>query len=120
MPHSPDGDRRYHGPARSAERSPCADRCDHCGAPWVCRKLLLKIDVDETNIDRLESLSCDEIFAERERDYRESYRAIPPLDKLCERYGDAENRRIYIMSRDVEERWLDMHRRAIGTAPPID
>src|SRR5262249_39366988 len=37
------------------------------------RKLQLKIDVDETNIDRLESLSCDEVFAARERDYLESY-----------------------------------------------
>jgi hypothetical protein len=31
------------------------------------RKLLLKLDVDETNIDRLENASCEEIFAERER-----------------------------------------------------
>jgi hypothetical protein len=27
------------------------------------RKLLLKLDVDETNIDRLENASCEEIFA---------------------------------------------------------
>ena len=31
------------------------------------RKLLLKLDVDEANIDYLENASCDEIFTERER-----------------------------------------------------
>ena len=73
------------------------------------RKLLLKVDVGETNIDRLQRASCEEIFAEREREYQESYRDIPLLDELCSRYGDADNRKIYIMSRDVEGRWLDMH-----------
>jgi hypothetical protein len=47
------------------------------------RKLLLKIDVDETNIDRLENTSCEEIYAERERQYQDSYRRIPALDDLC-------------------------------------
>jgi hypothetical protein len=84
------------------------------------RKLLLKLDVDETNIDRLENTSCEEIFAEREREYQESYQTIPALDELCARYGDPANRRIYIMSRDVEGRWIDLHRHANGTKPPID
>jgi hypothetical protein len=84
------------------------------------RKLLLKLDVDETNIDYLETASCDEIFAERQRQYQESYRLIPALDELCARYGDAANRKIYMMSRDVEGRWLDLHARATGTRPPID
>ena len=43
-------------------------------------------------------MSCEEAFAEREREYQESYRAIPALDELCEHYGDPENRRIYMMS----------------------
>jgi hypothetical protein len=84
------------------------------------RKLLLKLDVDETNIDRLENASCEEIFAEREREYQESYQRIPELDELCARYGDPANRRIYMMSRDVEGRWIDLHRHATGTKPPID
>jgi hypothetical protein len=84
------------------------------------RKLLLKLDVDETNIDYLETASCEEIFAERERQYQESYRLIPALDELCARYGDAANRKIYMMSRDVEGRWLDLHARAMGARPPID
>jgi hypothetical protein len=84
------------------------------------RRLILKLDVDETNIDRLEKSSCEEIFAEREREYQKSYRRIPALDELCSRYGDSGNRRIYMMSRDVEGRWLDMYGRETGVRPPLD
>jgi hypothetical protein len=84
------------------------------------RRVILKLDVDETNIDYLEQTSCEQIFAERERQYQDSYREIPALDELCARYGDPTNRRIYMMSRDVEGRWLEMHEHATGTKPPID
>jgi hypothetical protein len=84
------------------------------------RQLLLKLDVDETNIDHLEHTPCEEIFNERERQYQESYASIPALDELCSRYGDLTNRKIYMMSRDVEGRWLDLHARATGCRLPID
>jgi len=84
------------------------------------RRLSLKLDVDETNIDYLERAPCEEVFATRERAYQESYRTIPPLDELCFRYGDRTNRRIYTMSRDVEGRWLDLHQRDTGASKPID
>jgi len=84
------------------------------------RRLVLKLDVDESNIERLESTPYEKIFAQRELEYQESYRAIPALDELCERYGNAENRRIYMMSRDVEGRWLDLHQRETGASKPID
>jgi hypothetical protein len=84
------------------------------------RRLLLKLDVDESNIDWLESTPCDQIFAERELEYQSSYQAIPSLDELRDRYGDTDNRRIYAMSRDVEGRWLDLHRNATGVSKPID
>jgi hypothetical protein len=84
------------------------------------RKLLLKLDVDETNIDYLENTSCEEIFAKRERQYQESYLFIPALDELCSRYGDSTNRKIYMMSRDVEGRWMDLHEATTGTKTPID
>ena len=82
------------------------------------RKLLLKLDVDETNIDSLELASCEEIFAERERQYQESYRHIPSLDELCSLYGDPTNRKIYMMSRDVEGRWMDLHEGATAPSRP--
>jgi hypothetical protein len=84
------------------------------------RRLLLKLDVDESNIDRLEKTPCEEIFVEREREYQDSYRATPLLDELCDRYGDSRSRRIYTMSRDVEGKWLDLHRHATGASKPID
>jgi hypothetical protein len=84
------------------------------------RRLLLKLDVDESNIDRLETTPCEETFRRREIEYQESYRAIPALDELCNRYGNPENRRIYVMSRDVEGRWLDLHKSETGTGKPID
>jgi hypothetical protein len=84
------------------------------------RRLVLKLDVDESNIDRLETMSSEETFAQRELEYQESYRAIPALDELCEHYGDPENRRIYMMSRDVKGRWLDLHQRETGASKPID
>jgi hypothetical protein len=71
------------------------------------RRLLLKLDVDDGNIGRLENASCEEIFLAREKEYRNSYIGIPGLDELCDRYGDLANRRAYTMSRDVEVRWLD-------------
>ena len=83
------------------------------------RRLILKLDVNETNIDYLESASCDEVFAAREREYQESYRQIPALDELCARYGDPANRKIYMMSRDIEGRWLGLHHRETGAPLPI-
>lgn len=84
------------------------------------RKLILKLDVNETNIERLDQMSCEDIFAERERLYQEEYRRIPPLAELCARYGDRDNRRVYMMSRDIEGRWLDLHERDTGIKAPID
>jgi hypothetical protein len=64
--------------------------------------------------------SCEEIFAERECQYQEYYRPIPALDELCSLYSDSTNRNIYMMSRDVEGRWLDLHERTTGTRVPVD
>jgi hypothetical protein len=84
------------------------------------RRLLLKLDVDEGNIERLEQTPCEEIFIQREQDYQLSYCTIPGLDELCDHYGDVNNRRVYMMSRDVEGRWLDLHQRDTGASKPID
>jgi hypothetical protein len=84
------------------------------------RRLQLKLDVNEANIDELEQQSCEEIFLVREREYQDSYRHIPALDEFVARYGDTTNRRVYMMSRDIEGRWLDLHRHETGEAPPID
>jgi hypothetical protein len=80
----------------------------------------LKLDVDETNIDELEASSCEEIYARRERLYRESDRAIPALDELISRHGDSFSRKVYMMSRDAEGRWLKLHERDTGIKAPLD
>jgi hypothetical protein len=84
------------------------------------RRLILKLDVNETNIDHLENSTCDDIFAARERQYQDDYRRIPALDELRSRYGDVTSRKVYVMSRDVEGRWMDLHERETGTKTPID
>jgi hypothetical protein len=84
------------------------------------RRLIMKLDVKEANIDELEQSSCEAIFAEREHVYREDYRRMPGHDELCERYGDRTNRQVYMLRRDLEQKWMDMHARATGISIPID
>jgi hypothetical protein len=84
------------------------------------RKLIMKLDVNEANIDALENSSCDAIFAEREKVYREDYRRMPGIDELCEAYGDPTNRQVYMLRRDLEQKWMDMHAHAAGISIPLD
>lgn len=84
------------------------------------RKLVMKLDVNEGNIERLEDLPCEEIFAEQERLYRDDYRRMPSLEELCARYGDMTNQRIYMLSRDLEQKWIDLHARETGLKVPLD
>lgn len=84
------------------------------------RKLAMKLDVHEENIDRLERSSCEEIFAEQERLYREGYRQMPSFAELCEKYGDPAGRKIYLLPRDLEQKWMDMHARETGVQIPPD
>jgi len=84
------------------------------------RKIAMKLDVNETNIDELERMGCEDIFAAREQTYRDDYRRMPGLDELCSRYGDTANRRIYMLNRDLEQKWYDMHARETGIRIPLD
>ena len=59
-------------------------------------------------------------FLACEREYQDSYRQIPAFDDLAARYGDITNRRVYMMSRNVEGQWFNMHHRETGAAHPID
>jgi hypothetical protein len=84
------------------------------------RRLVKKIDVNESNIERLESLACDTISADLERRYRDEYRQVPGLDELFDRYGDLGGSKIYMLSRDLEQKWMDMHERETGIKAPPD
>jgi hypothetical protein len=84
------------------------------------RKMTLKLDVDETNIDRLETMSCDEIFDERSELYQTDYQRVPSLEELCSRYGDPNGDRIYMLSRDLEQKWMAHHHHETATPFPLD
>ena len=84
------------------------------------RKLAMKLDVHEGNIDQLETSSCEEIFAGQERLYREGYRRMPSFEELCARYGDPDGRKVYMQPRDLEGKWMDMHERETGVPIPPD
>lgn len=88
--------------------------------PSKPRKIAMKLDVHEDNIDRLERLSCEEIFAEQERLYQEGYNRLPSLEELCALYGDRDGRKIYMLPRDLEDRWIYAHQRETGVSVPPD
>ena len=69
----------------------------------------LPLQLNDSNIDSIESMSCDEIIAELERKTREAYAAIPSRAELCGRYGDPFYTRIYMFKEEVERKWLDLH-----------
>jgi hypothetical protein len=84
------------------------------------RKMIMKLDVHEGNIDWLEQTGCEEILVEQEQKYREDYARVPSLFDLCEQYGDRNGCKVYMLSRDLEQKWMAMHVRETGIAPPLD
>jgi hypothetical protein len=84
------------------------------------RRLMLKLDVDEANIDELEKSSCDAVFERVERAYQDDYRRFPSIDELCSKYGDPSGRDVYMMSRDLEGKWMSLHARGTGMKVPMD
>jgi hypothetical protein len=69
----------------------------------------LILNVTEDNIDRLESMSCDEIVMEYKARTLAAYTAMPNLQELCDRYGNKENRKVYPLERCITMKWLDAH-----------
>lgn len=71
--------------------------------------IVLKLWVDDSNIDRIESMSCDEIIAELESRTRAAFAALPTRLELCKECGDLTNLRLYAGSQDVERKWLNQY-----------
>jgi len=84
------------------------------------RKIAMKLDVNESNIDELERMSCENIFAAREQAYRDDYRRFPGLDEVCSRYGDKDGLNVYMLNSDLEQKWNDMYARETGIQIPLD
>jgi hypothetical protein len=75
------------------------------------RSVTLSLEVNERNIDRLESMQCDEIIAERAEQTRQAYARLPSRSELFEKYADPSNRCIYASIDEVERKWFDAYRR---------
>lgn len=71
--------------------------------------VLLRLDPNESNIDALESMSCEGIIDDLERRTRIAYDAIPSRQQLCKLCGDHSNTRIYALQNDIERLWLDRY-----------
>lgn len=67
------------------------------------------LNVTDDNINRLESMCCDEIFSELHSRTLAAYAAIPALHELRERYGDNNGLLIYDNETCLERKWLDQH-----------
>lgn len=71
--------------------------------------VMLRLEPDEDNIDKLEAMSCEEIVAALTAKTRRAYEAIPSRRELCEKCGDLHNTRIYTLRNDIERKWLDRY-----------
>jgi hypothetical protein len=71
--------------------------------------ILLHLYVNDKNIDRIEEMSCEEIFADLERRTRPIYAELPNREQLCETFGDPKGTKIYEDSMDIEIAWLDRY-----------
>jgi hypothetical protein len=75
----------------------------------IPEKVRLNLELDDSNIDQVEAMSCDEILAELESRTRAAYAVIPSRVELAETYGDPSNTHIYMFRWDMERKWLDRH-----------
>ena len=41
-------------------------------------------------------------------------------EELAARYGDPDGRKVYLLPRDLEQKWMDMHARETGVRLPPD
>jgi len=45
---------------------------------------------------------------------------MPSFEEPCARYGDPNGRKVYMLPRDLEQKWMDMHARVTGVEIPPD
>jgi hypothetical protein len=72
-------------------------------------RVLLKLILDDDNIQRFESMSCDEIVTKLAAATSKAYAAIPTRAELCRKHGDPTNTRVYMFRMDMECKWLDSY-----------
>ena len=67
----------------------------------------LKLFLTDENIDRIESMSCEEIIEELTLKTQAAYNRIPSREELIEKYSDINNEKVYMFMWDIETVWLD-------------
>lgn len=45
---------------------------------------------------------------------------MPSFEVLCARYGDPDGRKVYMLPRDLEQKWMGMHERDTDVRIPPD
>lgn len=79
------------------------EKYDEHESNWVVLKL------DDSNIDKVESMSCEAILADLITRTRAAYASVPAREELCGKYGNKENEKIYMFMWDMECLWLDRY-----------
>jgi hypothetical protein len=52
--------------------------------------------------------------------YRKLLTQMPSFEELRAPYGDPNGRKVYMLPRDLEQKWMDMHEHETGVHIPLD
>jgi hypothetical protein len=80
-------------------------------AAHVPKNAMLHLDVDESNIELLESLTCEAIFDLAKKKFLADWASIPDIEQLCDQYGDPTGLQIYSSAEELETKLIDLYRR---------
>jgi hypothetical protein len=67
----------------------------------------LVLKLDDSNIDQIESMSCEEIIADLTQRTKAAYAAVPSREELCEKYANQTSEKLYMFTWDMECLWID-------------
>jgi hypothetical protein len=73
------------------------------------KNVILKLELDDTNIERIEVMSCEEIIDELKQRVWKAHAAMPSQLELIEACGDPEGTLLYTTPREIERMWLDKY-----------
>ncbi|MDD3597716.1 hypothetical protein [Sulfuricurvum sp.] len=67
------------------------------------------IELNDKNIDYIESHSCEDILTDLFKRTFETYNQLPPISLLAEKYSDIYSDKVYMYMWDMESLWLDRY-----------
>ncbi len=69
------------------------------------------LTLNDRNIERIESMSCEAILDDLTRRTQRAYASVPSRAELAEKYADPDNEKVYMFLWDMECLWLDRYLR---------